>query len=85
MPSGSQPSPGKFSRAVSVELRAALARRQVSGAALARLTGRSQTYLSERLRADRSFTMTDLEDICREANIDLLALMTAAARASQAR
>lgn len=83
MPSGSQPSPGLFARAISAEVRSVMARRQVSGAQLARLTGRSQTYLSERLREDRQFTANDVEDICRALKVDLLSLLTAAVRASQ--
>jgi len=83
MPSGSQPSPGLFALAISAEIRSVMARRQVSGAQLARLTGRSQSYLSERLRGDRSFTANDVEDICRALKVDLLSLLTAAVRSSR--
>lgn len=83
MPSGSQPTPGPFARAVSAEVRAVMARRQVTGAQLSRMTGRSQSYLSDRLRGDRSFTATDVEDICVALKVDLLSLLTAAVRGSR--
>lgn len=85
MPSGSMPAPGPFARAVSAEVRSALARRMVSGAQVARATGRSQSYLSKRLRAEAAFTANDLEDICRVLQEDLEALLVAAVRASRRR
>lgn len=83
VPSGSMPVPGPFSRAVSEEIRSAMGRRQVSGAELARATGRSQSYLSKRLRAEAQFTANDIEDICRVLKEDLGVLLTAAVRASR--
>jgi transcriptional regulator with XRE-family HTH domain len=83
MHSGSQPVPGPFSRAVAEEVRSEMARLMVSGAELARLTGRSQSYLSKRLRGESAFTATDVEDICRALKVDLLSLLTAAVRASR--
>ena len=83
MPSGSQPSPGAFARAISAEVRACMARRQVTGAELARRTERSQSYLAKRLRGEAQFTANDVEDICRALKVDLLSLLTAAVRAAQ--
>jgi transcriptional regulator with XRE-family HTH domain len=55
----------------------------MSGAQLARLTNRSQGYVSKRLRGEASFTATDVEDISRVLKVDLLSLLTAAVRASR--
>lgn len=83
MPSGSMPAPGPFSRALAAEIRSAMGRSQVSGAELARETARSQTYLSKRLRAEVPFSTNDVEDICKVLGVDLLALLSAAVRASR--
>lgn len=83
MPSGSQPIPGPFARAISAEVRSVMARRRVSGAELARQTRRSQSYLSKRLRGDAQFTTNDIEDICTALKVDLLSLLAAAVRASR--
>lgn len=85
MPSGKQPVPGPFARAIAAEIRSAMARRMVTGAELARLTERSQSYLSKRLRAEAAFTANDVDDICRVLGEDLEALLVAAARASRRR
>ena len=83
MPSGSQPAPGPLSRAVSAEIRQAMARHRVSGAELARMTGRSQSYISKRLRDESSFTTNDVEDICAALGEDVLKLAHAAIMASR--
>lgn len=83
VPSGKQPEPGPFAIAISEEIRSAMARRQVSGAQLARATERSQSYLSKRLRAEASFTANDVSDICDVLQEDLEALLVAAVRASR--
>lgn len=83
MPSGFQPTPGPFARAISAEIRSSMARRQMSGAQLARATGRSQSYLSKRLRADASFSANDVADICDALDEDLETLLVAAVRASR--
>lgn len=83
MPSGSQPAPGPFARAISGEIRSILARRQMSGAQLAARVGRSQTYIARRLRGDSSFTANDVEDICKVLGQDLADFLTAAVRASR--
>lgn len=83
MPSGTQPAPGAFARAVSDEIRLTMARHRVSGAQVAVMIGRSQSYLSKRLRNEASFTANDCEDICRELDEDLLELLRRAVLASR--
>ncbi len=83
MPSGKQPKPGPFARAVSNEIRHALTDRRTSGAQLAAMTGRSQSYISKRLRNEAAFTANDCEDICRVLEEDLLQLLSRAVMASR--
>ena len=83
MPSGSQPSPGKFARAVSAQIRAAMALRRISGAQLASKAERSQSYISKRLRDESAFTANDVEIICEVLGVDLLDLLRAAVMASR--
>lgn len=80
MPAGKEPEPGVFARAVSHEVRHLLTDRRVSGAQMAGMIGRSQSYVSKRLRGESSFTANDVESICRALNKDLLELLTAAVR-----
>lgn len=80
MPSGAQPRPGPFARAVAAEVRAAMGRRMVTQAQLATRTGMSQSYLSKRLRDEASFTTHDVEVIAEVLGEDLAALVVAAAR-----
>jgi transcriptional regulator with XRE-family HTH domain len=80
MPAGKEPAPGAFARAVSHEVRHLLTDRRVSGAQMAAMINRSQSYVSKRLRAEASFTANDVETICRALNMDLLELLTAAVR-----
>jgi len=83
VPSGKQPEPGPFARAVSEEIRASMARHRVSGAQLALRAGLSQSYLSKRLRDEVAFTANDVEAICKVLGEDLEQLLVAAARASR--
>lgn len=83
MPSGSAPAPGPFARAIAAEVRSAMGRARVSGAELARKTGRSQSYLSKRLRAEVALTANDVADICEVLGEDLETLLVTAVRASQ--
>lgn len=80
VPKGSEPEPGPFAVSVSHEVRHLLTDRRVSGAQLAGRIGRSQSYMSKRLRGEASFTTTDLETICRVLQKDLLELLVAAVR-----
>lgn len=83
VPSGTMPKPGPFARAISGEIRSVMARKQVSGAQLATRVGRSQSYISKRLRGEAAFSANDVEDICRVLEGDLLTLLTAAVRATR--
>lgn len=80
MPAGKEPEPGAFARAVAEEVRLALTRHRISGAQLAGKIGRSQSYMSKRLRGEASFTANDVESICRVLHEDLLKLLTTAVR-----
>ncbi|QDG65808.1 helix-turn-helix transcriptional regulator [Pseudarthrobacter sp. NIBRBAC000502772] len=80
VPRGSEPKPGKFAVAISDEVRLAMTRHRVSGSQLAVLAGKSQSYISKRLRNESSFTANDLEVICLALDEDLLALVIRAAR-----
>lgn len=80
MPRGSEPKPGKFAVAISDEIRLAMTRHRVSGSQVAEMTGRSQSYISKRLRNEASFTANDLELICLGLSEDLLSLVIRAAR-----
>jgi len=85
MPAGKEPEPGAFARAVSDEVRLAMARHRISGTQLAGMIGRSQSYMSKRLRNDASFTANDVEAICRVLHEDLLKILTSAIRAMRSR
>ena len=79
MPSAPQPKPGKFARAVSAQIRSSMARQRISGAQLAEMIGRSQSYISKRLRDESSFTANDCESICAALGEDLAQLVVTAA------
>lgn len=80
MPSAPQPKPGKFARAVSAQIRSSMARQRISGSQLAAMVGRSQSYISKRLRDEASFTANDCESICQALGEDLVQVIVAAAR-----
>ena len=83
VPSGTAPTPGPLSRACSAEIRQAMARQRMTGAELARATGRSQSYMSKRLRDEASFTTNDIEDIVAALDEDLLRFVHAVVMASR--
>lgn len=83
MPSAPQPKPGYFARAISDEIRLAMARRRITGSQLATMTGRSQSYISKRLRNEASMTANDVETICEALGEDLFDLLRAAVIASR--
>ena len=85
MPSGSEPLPGAFSRAVTAELRAVMGRHGISAREVAAAAGRSPGYVTKRLRDEASFTTNDLADICAGINLDLLSLLVAAVRSYRGR
>lgn len=80
MSRGKEPEPGKFARAFSAHVRRSMADRRVSGADLARMTGRSQSYISKRLRDEASFSANDCEAICEVLHEDMLEFVTAVIR-----
>ena len=83
MPKGTAPTPGPLSRAVSAEIRQAMARQRISGTELARMTGRSQGYISKRLRDESSFTTNDVADIVEALGVDLMSFVHAVVVASR--
>ena len=80
VPKGSEPAPGAFAIAVSEEMRLALTRHRMSGAQLAVKIGRSQSYMSKRLRGEASFSANDVAAACEVMGEDLLRFLTAAVR-----
>lgn len=80
VPRGSEPEPGKFARAFSEQVRVSMAKHRVSGADLARMTGKSQSYISKRLRDDACFNANDCEAICEVLGEDMLEFITEAVR-----
>lgn len=85
VPAGKEPEPGAFARAVSDEVRHAMTHHRKSGAQLAVMIGRSQSYVSTRLRNVASFSANDVEAICAALDEDLLKLLTAAIRRMRAK
>ena len=63
MPRGSTPESGPFARAVSEEVRVALARRRLTVKQLAEMAGMSPSYLGKRLRDEAPLNANDLEAI----------------------
>lgn len=55
---------------VSAEVRAIMASRRITGLAFAPKIGVSQNYLAKRLRDERPFTITDIERIAKEFELD---------------
>ena len=82
VPSGTEPEPGAFARALSEEIRLAMTRRRMSGTQVAAKAGRSASYISKRLREEASLTATDVEVICAALGEDLLGLVVRAVRKS---
>jgi transcriptional regulator with XRE-family HTH domain len=75
MSAGKPHAPGPLARAVSAEVRAAMARLRLSQMTVAEASEVSQNYLSKRLRDEMSFTLTDLErlsSVLRMAPEDLI-------------
>lgn len=83
MPSGKEPEPGHFARAVSGEIRLAMTRSRVNGTQLAGMIGRSQSYVSKRLNNGAAFTANDIELICDVLGEDLFNLCRSAVMASR--
>jgi len=78
VPSGKQAEAGPFARAISAEIRAAMARHRVTMTLLAERADMSRSYLGKRLRDEVAFTLNDVEAICTAMREDLPGLMQAA-------
>ena len=83
MPSGTEPPPGAFSRAVTSELRAIMGRYGIANKEVAEAIHKSPNYVSKRLRDQASFTTNDVADICAALSIDLAGFLAAAIRTSR--
>ena len=82
MPKASQPVSGPFARAVSAEVRAALARQRMTMKDLAGKAGMSESYLGKRLRDLSPLTANDIETLCAILGEDVLHFITAALNAA---
>ena len=65
MPSGTTPTAGPLARAISAEVRATLARQNMTVKDLAAACGLSQGYLGKRLRDEAPLNANDFESICK--------------------
>jgi transcriptional regulator with XRE-family HTH domain len=83
MPTGITPQSGPFARAISAEVRAVLARQNMTVKFLAEKSGLSQGYLGKRLRDEAPLTANDFEAICRVLDKDLLGFVAAALEAAR--
>lgn len=61
VPTNKEQPPTPYSRATSAAIRARIDRLGVSNAAVARKSGLSANYLNERLRDEKSFTLSDID------------------------
>ena len=64
MPRGTTPESGPLARALSEEVRVALARRRFTVKQLAETAGMSPSYLGKRLRDEAPLNSNDVEAIC---------------------
>lgn len=67
---------------VAAEVRAHLARRQLTGSALAATIGKSEMYVSRRLRGDVPFDLNDIEQAAQFLGVSVADLMPASERAA---
>lgn len=74
--------PSTLADSVAAEVRAQLARRQLTGSALAAAIGKSEMYVSRRLRSDVPFDLVDIEQVAGFLGVDVLDLMPAPERAA---
>ena len=65
---------GRLRVAVAEEIRVLCARKGVSGSALARAIGRTQSYMSRRLTGEVAFDLDDIQDIAGFFGVDPAAL-----------
>ncbi len=74
--------PSTLADSVAAEVRAQLARRQLTGTALAAAIGKSEMYVSRRLRGGVAFDLEDVEQVARFLGVAVVDLMPAAERAA---
>jgi len=82
MPSGTTPTSGPLARAISAEVRATLARQNMTVKDLAAACGLSQGYLGKRLRDEAPLNANDFESICRVLGKEVVPFVTAALEAA---
>ena len=78
MPSGTTPTAGPLARAISAEVRATLARQNMTVKDLAAACGLSQGYLGKRLRDEAPLNANDFESICKVLGKDVVPFVQAA-------
>ena len=74
--------PSTLADSVAAEVRAQLARRQSTGTALANAIGKSEMYVSRRLRGETPFDLIDLEQAARFLGVAVADLLPAPERAA---
>ncbi len=72
--------PSTLADSVAAEVRAQLARRQLTGMALATAIGKSDMYVSRRLRGEVPFDLIDVEQAARFLGVTVAELMPAPER-----
>lgn len=83
MPKAAQPVSGPFARAVSAEVRAAMARQRMTMKGLASKAGMSESYLGKRLRDLSPLTANDIEALCKVLGEDIFQFISAALDAAK--
>ena len=78
VPAGRTPESGPTARAISEEVRVAMARRRITAKELAESAGMSANYLGKRLRDEAPFTFNDIEAICKALDEGVWAFLDAA-------
>lgn len=78
MPKGTTPASGPLARAISAEVRATLARQNMTVKDLAEACGLTQGYLGKRMRDEAPLNSNDFESICRALGKDVVPFVTAA-------
>jgi transcriptional regulator with XRE-family HTH domain len=74
--------PSTLAGRVAAEVRAHLARRQFTGAGLAAALGKSEMYVSRRLRGDVPFDLIDIEQAAQYLGVAVADLLPATERAA---
>lgn len=74
--------PSTLAGSVAAEVRAQLARRQLTGTALAAAIGRSEMYVSRRLRGEVPFDLVDVEQAAGFLGVAIADLLPAPASAA---